>query len=72
MAKVPEGSEIGPAVYKPDRKQCWFCLHNEVSDICNACLASTELFEASGGDLGKFKPEWEYGTVDERWKKDRE
>ena len=70
--KVPKESGIGPAVYKPEKKQCWFCLHNKVSDLCCDCLRMTNLFEASNGNLGKYKPAWEYGTVDDRWKKGEE
>ena len=72
LRKVPEGSKIGPAIYKPEERQCWFCLHNKVSDLCSACLTSTELYEASDGKLGKLKPAWEYDIVDRRWKKDEE
>jgi hypothetical protein len=60
--KVPEESVIGPAVYKPGERQCWYCSHNKVSSLCSNCLNRTELFEASKGAFGEYKPAWEYGT----------
>ena len=47
-------------------KQCWDCVHNEVSDLCNDCLAATALFEKSNGIVGAFKPNFEKG---EHWNK---
>lgn len=44
------------------RKQCWHCSHNEVSDLCADCLATTCLFEKTGGTIGAFKPEFEKGN----------
>jgi len=67
--KAPKESLIGPAVYDPDGRQCWFCLNNKVSELCCNCLNMTNLFEASKGNLGEYKPAWEYGSPDERWQK---
>lgn len=42
-------------------KQCWYCQHNYVSDLCADCLSSTVIFEKSDGVLGAFKPEYKEG-----------
>lgn len=42
------------AIYKPGEKQCWFCIHNGVNDVCCDC--------AHHGD----KRAWKYGTFDDR------
>ena len=66
---------MGKSVIKetePVLEPCWYCKHNEVSDLCSDCLRETELFEKSKAEQGKYKPAWEYGTVDERWVKDKD
>ena len=67
--KVSKEAEIGLSVYRPGEKQCWYCLHNAVSELCSSCLHRTELFEVSKGVFGEYKPAWEYGTVDGIWVK---
>lgn len=47
-------------------RQCWNCMHNEVSDQCNDCLLTTVVFEKSDGVLGEFKPNYEKG---QNWNK---
>ena len=42
-------------------KQCWYCKHNNVSDLCADCLSTTIIFEKSDGVIGNFKPEYEEG-----------
>lgn len=50
------------------KKECWFCLHNKVSDKCANCLNETLLYEKSDGVFGSYKSAWEYGTWDDRIK----
>ncbi len=58
---------IGKAIYKgPEARECWWCLHNKVSDRCVRCLYDTTLFEITDGAQGEFKRSWEYGTWDDR------
>lgn len=64
--------EVKPVFDESKKQQCWYCKHNVVSDLCADCLNKTILFEKTNGKQGKFKPAWEYGTVDERWVKGRD
>ena len=69
LRKVSEESKIGPSIYEPGKKQCWYCLHNKVSTLCNNCLLETGLFEGSEGKLGRYKPAWEHSTAGDVWPK---
>jgi hypothetical protein len=44
------------------RRPCWECKYNEVSERCNDCLSTTVVFERTDGTVGVFKPNFKRGN----------